>query len=57
MVGVKVWGRRPRTFRVTRKIIREASIRAQLWPPWFRGIRIWCVNRLMNQLWRINRRL
>lgn len=49
VVGVKVYGRRPRVFRVIRKTIREVSRRAHLWPPTFRGRSSCWVNRLMNQ--------
>lgn len=57
VVGVKVYGRRPRILRVIRKTIREVRIRAHLCPFIFKGMRICWVNRLMNQPWRVSRRL
>lgn len=39
------------------KIIREASINAHLCPFLFRGVRSWLVKFLINQLWRVIRRL
>lgn len=44
-------------FREIRKIIKEARIRAHLWPPTLTGVKSWEVKRLMNQPWRVNRRL
>lgn len=57
MVGVKVYGRRPRVLRVMRKTIREVNSTAHLWPPVFRGRRSCWVNRLINQPCRLDRRL
>lgn len=57
VVGVKVYGRRPSMLMEIRKTIREANIRAHLCPPMFSGRRSCWVNRLMNQLCRVNRRL
>lgn len=48
VVGVKVYGRSPRRFRVSRKIIKEAKIVAHLCPPGFRGRSSCCVNCVIN---------
>lgn len=42
---------------VIRKIIREVSKRAHLWPPKLRGRRICWVKRLINQFWSVKSRL
>ena len=39
VVGVKVYGRSPSMFRVSRKSIREVRRAAHLCPGWFRGRR------------------
>lgn len=43
--------------RVIRKSIRDIKIRAHLWPPKLIGKSSWFVNRLINQLSRVKRRL
>ncbi len=57
VVGVKVYGSSPSMLSVIRNNIRDAKIRAHLCPPVFRGRRSCWVNRLMNQPWRVSRRL
>lgn len=49
VVGVKVYGRRPNILRDRRKIIKEVSIKAHLWPPGLIGRRSCWVKRLINQ--------
>lgn len=44
-------------FNEIRKTIREVKRRAHLWPPGLRGNSSCCVNRLMNQPWRVSSRL
>ena len=43
--------------REIRKTIRDAKRAAHLCPPGFKGRRSCWVNRLINQPWRVNRRL
>ena len=57
VVGVKVYGRRPSRFSDKRKTINDVRIRAHLCPPGLRGRSSCCVKRLINQLWRVMRRL
>lgn len=57
VVGVKVYGRSPNILMEIKNTISDANIRAHLWPPMFRGRRSCCVNRLINQPWRVSRRL
>lgn len=40
-----------------RKIIREVSKGAHLWPPAFKGRKSWLVNRAINHPWSVKTRL
>lgn len=56
VVGVNVYGKRPRRLTSRRKISREVSISAHLWPFLSRGIISCFVTRLMNHSWSVERR-
>lgn len=43
-------------FRVIKNTINEVNKVAHLWPPVFKGIKSWLVNRPIAQLWRVRRR-
>lgn len=57
VVGVKVYGSKPRRLIVIKNNIRAVKIVAHLCPPRFIGCINWYVNRLINQDWRVVRRL
>lgn len=57
VVGVKVYGSKPKRLTVIRNNISAVKIEAHLWPPVFKGCISWWVNCLINQVCRVNRRL
>lgn len=57
MVGVNVYGSRPKRLISRRKIISDVRIRAHLWPFLFSGIISCFVTRLMNHSCKVESRL
>ena len=57
VVGVKVYGMRPRTLRTSKKIIRDVKRGAHLCPPELSGRKSWLVKRAINHPWRVRVRL
>lgn len=51
VVGVKVYGKRPRRFMLRRKTIRDDRRKAHLWPGVLRGKKICFVKALRNHVW------